>query len=94
MTHTTSITEDGKFLIPPYIQSQTGLLPGADVVFEVTGSALVVRLSEHVRVRNPEKKAAFWNHVGSIKFEGKYDPESDQQAAMEAAADHILGEEA
>jgi bifunctional DNA-binding transcriptional regulator/antitoxin component of YhaV-PrlF toxin-antitoxin module len=94
MTHTTSITEDGKFFIPPYIQSQTGLFPGANVVFEVTGSALLVRLSEHVCVRNPEKKVAFWNHVGSIKFEGKYNPESDQEAAMEAVAAHVLGEEA
>jgi bifunctional DNA-binding transcriptional regulator/antitoxin component of YhaV-PrlF toxin-antitoxin module len=90
----TSITEDGKFVIPPYIQSQTGLLPGAPVEFEANGSALIIRLSDRAAKPKPAKKMAFWDYVGSIKFEGKYDPEADREAMMNAVADHASGEDA
>jgi bifunctional DNA-binding transcriptional regulator/antitoxin component of YhaV-PrlF toxin-antitoxin module len=90
----TNITEDGKFVIPPYIQSQTGLLPGASVEFEASGSAIIIRLYDHIMKPKAAKQMAFWDYVGSIKFEGKYDPEADREAMMNEAAEHALGEDA
>jgi bifunctional DNA-binding transcriptional regulator/antitoxin component of YhaV-PrlF toxin-antitoxin module len=87
----TTITEDGKFVIPPYIQSKTGLLPGASVEFETSGSALVIRLYDHITRPKTTKQMAFWDYVGSIKFKGKYDPEVDRETMMNEVAEHALG---
>jgi len=90
----TNITEDGKFVIPPYIQPQTGLLPGASVELEASGPALIFRLHDHITKPKAAQQMVFGAYVGSIKFEGKYDPEADREAMMNEAAEHAPGEDA
>ena len=85
-----TITEDGKFVIPPYIQSQTGLRPGVSVEFDTDGSALVVRLSNHKQV--PAIKP-IWEYAGMFKTDKAMTIEEMDEAAMEAAAAHCLGNE-
>jgi bifunctional DNA-binding transcriptional regulator/antitoxin component of YhaV-PrlF toxin-antitoxin module len=81
-----TITEDGKFVIPPHIQSQTGLTPGVSVEFEADGSVLMVRL--------PRKKLAtkpIWEYAGMFKIDKTMTIEEMDKATMEAAADHCSG---
>ena len=85
----TNITEDGKFVIPPYIQSQTGLMPGVSVVFETDGSALVIRLPSH---KKPTIKP-IWEYAGMFKPDKAMTIEEMDDAMMETATAHCLGNE-
>ena len=85
----TNITEDGKFVIPPYIQSLTGLMPGASVEYETDGSALVIRLPSH---KSPTIKP-IWEYAGMFKSDKAITIEEMDNAMMEAVAAHCLGNE-
>ena len=78
--NTTNITDDGKFVIPPYIQSQTGLMPGASVEFETDGSALVIRLPNN---KKPAIKP-IWEYAGMFKTDTTMTIEEMDNAMMEA----------
>ena len=85
-----NITDDGKFIIPPNIQSQTGLMPGASVEFETNGSALVIRLPNH---KKPAIKP-IWEYAGMFKTDKTMTIEEMDNAMMETVAAHCLeGEE-
>ena len=88
--NTSSITEDGMFVIPPYIQSQTGLMPGASVEYEADGSALVIRLSG--RTYKPMAKP-IWEYAGMFNSGKSMTVEEMDEAMMDAAAAHCFGEE-
>ena len=86
----TNITDDGKFVIPPYIQSQTGLMPGVSVEFETYGSALVIRLPDH---KKPAVKP-IWEYAGMFKADKTMTVEEMDKTMMDAVAAHCLeGEE-
>jgi len=89
--NTTNITEDGKFAIPPFIQSQTGLMPGVSVEFETYGSALVIRLADHNKKQSTTKP--IWEYAGMFKADKAMTIEEMDEAMMEAAAVHCLGGE-
>ena len=80
---TATITEDGKFVIPPYIQARTGLMPGAAVEYDTDGVTLVVRLSNHKQ--KPVIKP-IWELAGMFKTGKTVTVEEMDEAAMEAAA--------
>ena len=85
-----SITEDGKFVIPPNIQSVTGLMPGAFVEYEADGSALVIRLTD--RINKPMAKP-IWEYAGMFKSHNPMTVEEMDEAMMAAAAKHCFGED-
>ena len=86
----TTITEDGKFVIPSYIQSQTGLMPGVSVEFETDGTALVMRLSNHKE--KPTIKP-IWEYAGMFKTDKTMTIEEMDEAMIEAVAAHCLWDE-
>ena len=85
----TNITEDGKFVIPPYIQSQTGLMPGVSVEFETDGSTLVIRLPNN---KKPAIKP-IWEYAGMFKTDKTMTIEEMDKTLMEAVAAHCLEDE-
>ena len=87
---TATITEDGKFVIPPYIQARTGLMPGAAVEYDTDGATLVVRLSSHKQ--KPTAKP-IWELAGMFKTDQTMTIEEMDEAAMETVAAHCLGKD-
>ena len=84
-----NITEDGKFVIPPYVQSQTGMMPGVSVEYETYGSVLMIRLPSCTK---PAMKP-IWEYAGMFKADKTMTIEEMDNAMMEAVAAHCLENE-